>query len=344
MSQAIAADYTLRPSELAECLTMLVAAQQPVMVWSAPGMGKSQIAQQVAAATGRKYVDIRALLLDPVDLRGIPWRDTSTGMTRWAPPAFLPPMDSTDLWLLNLEEVNAAVQMVQGALYQLTLDRMLGEYKLPEGAAIIACGNREGDRGVVHRMPTPLASRFVHLDLKVDKEDWQEWALNAGIEPETMFFVESRPELLHQFDPKSAEKAFPCPRTWEFADRLLKQGKANGGRLDPETQRTLYRGTVGQAAAVEFTAFLKLWRELPHPKQVISDPSNAPIPGNQSTLLALCGSLYRLADDINFDAIVTYATRLRREVGEFLVSRCIKRDERLGNTPGAIRWYATRTQ
>ena len=48
------------------------------------------IAQQVAAAGNRQYVDVRALLLDPVDLRGIPWRDTD-GRTRWAPPVFLPP-------------------------------------------------------------------------------------------------------------------------------------------------------------------------------------------------------------------------------------------------------------
>ena len=49
----------------------------------------SRIAQQVAAASHRPCLDVRALLLDPVDLRGIPWRDAD-GRTRWAPPAFLP--------------------------------------------------------------------------------------------------------------------------------------------------------------------------------------------------------------------------------------------------------------
>ena len=88
--EKISADYTLRPSDLAEVLTLLVEARQPVVVWGPPGAAKSQVAQQVAAATNRQYVDVRALLLDPVDLRGIPWRDT-TDRTRWAPPAFLPP-------------------------------------------------------------------------------------------------------------------------------------------------------------------------------------------------------------------------------------------------------------
>ena len=122
----ISADYTLRPSELAATLALLVEARQPCVVWGPPGAAKSMIAQQVAADAGRRYVDVRALLLDPVDLRGIPWRD-SADRTRWAPPAFLPPTDDPGRWLINLEELPSAVPMVQAALYQLVLDRKVGE-------------------------------------------------------------------------------------------------------------------------------------------------------------------------------------------------------------------------
>ena len=69
---------------------------------------------------GRQYVDVGALLLEPVDLRGIPWRD-SADRTRWAPPAFPPPSDDPARWLINLEELPSAVSMVQAALYQLGL-------------------------------------------------------------------------------------------------------------------------------------------------------------------------------------------------------------------------------
>ncbi len=188
LPEKISAEYTLRPSELAEVLALLVEARQPAIVFGPPGAAKSQIAQQVAAATNRQYVDVRALLLDPVDLRGIPWRDTD-GRTRWAPPAFLPPSNDAGRWLINLEELPSAPQMVQAALYQLVLDRKVGEYELPEGASLIACGNRETDRGVVHRMPTPLASRFVHLDIRVDAEDWLAWGAGHGIVSEVLFFM-----------------------------------------------------------------------------------------------------------------------------------------------------------
>ena len=335
----ISADYTLRPSELASTLALLVEARQPTMVWGPPGCAKSQIAQQVAADLCREYIDIRALLLDPVDLRGIPWRD-SAGRTQWAPPAFLPPHDDMRRFLVNLEELPSAVPMVQASLYQLVLDRKVGEYELPEGASLIACGNRDSDRGVTHRMPTPLASRFVHLEIRVDAADWCAWAAAEGLAAEVIFFVQLRPELLHQFDPRSREAAFACPRTWSFISNIVQH--RNG--LDPSVERALFRGTIGEAAAVEFAAFLKVWRELPHPRTVIDDPENAVVPENASALIALCGSLYRMADDINLGAIVTYAQRLRREIGEFLVGSCIRRDPDLQHTEAFIRWAATRTQ
>ena len=97
--------------------------------------------------------------------------------------------------------------------------------------------------------------------------------------------------------------------TWSFISNILQH--RNG--LDAAPERALFRGTVGEAAAVAFAAFLKVWRELPHPRAVIDDPENAAVPDNASALIALCGSLYRLADDINLGAIVTYATRLRHE-------------------------------
>ena len=112
--------------------------------------------------------------------------------------------------------------MVQAALYQLVLDRKVGEYELPEGASLIACGNRETDRGVVHRMPTPLASRFVHLDIRVDAEDWMAWGRGER--------DRGRGAVLHHLrvgSPAPVRSAVegarvPVSRTWEFTSNIVK--------------------------------------------------------------------------------------------------------------------------
>ena len=79
----------MKPSEIVSALETLSDICQPVFLWGAPGVGKSQVVAQVAAKRGLRLVDVRAVLLDPVDLRGIPRIDES-GAAVWCPPSFLP--------------------------------------------------------------------------------------------------------------------------------------------------------------------------------------------------------------------------------------------------------------
>ena len=212
----ISADYTLRPSELAATLALLVEARQPAMVWGPPGSAKSMIAQQVAADGGREYVDVRALLLDPVDLRGIPWRDAAD-RTRWAPPVFLPPTGDTGLWLINLEELPScradgtggalsARARTQGRRIRAARGRIAHRLRQPRGRP---------RRGPPHADPARLALRPPR-DPRRCRGLAAPGARPTESPPEVLFFVQLEPTLLHQFDPQSKEKAFPCPRTWEL--------------------------------------------------------------------------------------------------------------------------------
>ena len=117
--------------------------------------------------------------------------------------------------------------------------------------------------------------------------------------------------------------------------------KANHG-LDDDALRAVLRGTVGEGPAVEFYAFLQMYRKLPLPSDVLAHPDTAPtFDDDPQCLLAMCGAVYRLADDTNFDAVVEYAQRIRPEVGEFLVSSSIARDPSLAQTAARVKWITT---
>ena len=186
----------MKASAISAALRSLVSARQPVFIWGGPGIGKSAVVRQLASALGVPLQDVRALLLDPVDLRGLPFLATD-GRSKWASPEFLPRDGSG---ILFLDELNAASAMVQASCYQLVLDRKLGEYTLPEGWTIVAAGNRDSDRAATTRMPIPLRNRFVHLDFEVDMQEWSEWAIKANVRPEVIAFIRFRPELLSAFD------------------------------------------------------------------------------------------------------------------------------------------------
>ena len=183
----------MKASRLTTVLENLLDQPWAAFIWGAPGIGKSSIVRQIAERRRMPLIDIRASLLDPTDLRGIPMIQDGTAV--WCPPSFLP-KKSDKPGILFLDEINAAPPLVQAALYQLILDRRVGEYELPEGWRIIAAGNRREDKAVTFRLSSALANRFIHLNLEVDPDDWHAWATNRGIIPEVTAFLKYRPQLL----------------------------------------------------------------------------------------------------------------------------------------------------
>ncbi len=299
----------MKPSEIVAALTTLLGVHQPAFLWGAPGVGKSQVVAQVAAQHGLELVDIRAVLLDPVDLRGIP-RFDDTGRTVWCPPSFLP---REGRGVLFLDELNAAPPLVQAACYQLVLDRKLGEYSLPDGWTVIAAGNRETDRAITHRIPSALANRMVHLDFEPDLDDWLQWARIRGVDERLRAFLQFRPKLLHAFDPARNEKAFPSPRSWEFVSRIL------SARPAQSTLRSLCQGAVGEGATAELMAFLRVWDTMPDAESVLANPGGVTLPDDPAVMYALCECVSRRACDAVMPSLATLATRLPVEFGVLLM-------------------------
>ena len=316
----------MKASAISAALRTLVAANQPVFIWGGPGLGKSAIVRQLADRLKIPLQDVRALLLDPVDLRGLPFLGAD-GMSKWATPEFLPRAGSG---ILFLDELNAAPAMVQASCYQLVLDRRLGEYTLPDGWAVIAAGNRDSDRAVTTRMPTPLRNRFVHLEFEVDLQEWSEWAIQAGIRAEVIAFLRFRQELLSVFDRDA--NAFPSPRSWEFVSRIL------DATPNQAIEHELFAGAVGTGAATEFSAFLKMFRELPNIDAILLNPLNEPVPDNAAAQYAVASALGRRASDANFDRVCLYLDRMPTEFRVLSVRDATPRDPAIRHTVGYTKW------
>ena len=337
-AQTFEASYSLTVSELKAAIRRAIAANRPLMIWSSPGLGKSSANQQVAVEDVMRYIDLRALLLDPVDLRGLPHLDRERNTMVWARPDFLPRPDSTEQWLINIEELPAALPSVQTALYQLMLDRKLGEYELPPGAHIVACGNRANDRGVFHQLPAALINRFFQVDLEVSVKEWTTWAFNNDLSPEVIVFIQYHPGLLLDYDPKNVGYAFPSPRSWEYVSDLVKSAGSGDVILDKKVERAMIRGAVGPAAGAQFLSFLSVGKGLPLPQTVLSQPDDCMVPSSVDQQMVLCASLSRFVNDMNFDAAVKYAKRLTPEVGEHLVSNCLAQHPELQASLAYIEW------
>ncbi len=286
----------MKANEITQTLKTLFAQKLPLFLWGSPGIGKSSIVKQVADDLGVDFIDLRLTLLDPTDLKGIPFFDKDQHQAVWAPPSFLP-RDPDSSGILFLDEINAAPPSVQASAYQLVLDRQVGEYRLPDSWSIVAAGNNESDRGVVYRMPSPLANRFVHLEMEVDFDAWKAWAYRTDIDPRIIGFLGYKPDLLFQFDPNEAQKAFATPRSWEYVDKILRTSP------DPHTLFETISGAVSPQVATEFLSFLKVLDQLP-PIEKILNGELKEVPHDSQILFALISSLAsRLKQTLDTDEI-----------------------------------------
>jgi hypothetical protein len=242
--------------------------KRPLFLWGPPGIGKSELVADIAQELGGYMIDLRLGQMEPTDIRGIPFYNKDSGKMDWAEPVDLPTKEFASQYpivVLFLDEMNSAAPSVQAAAYQLILNRRVGKYFLPDNVVLVAAGNRESDKGVTYRMPTPLANRFIHQEMRVDFASYQEWAVNNNIHKDVVGYLSFAKQDLYDFDPKSASRAFATPRSWTFVSQILEDEDG-----DDDTIMNLIAGTVGEGLAVKFMAHRKIAGRMPKPEDILS--------------------------------------------------------------------------
>lgn len=267
--------------------------KRPLFLWGPPGIGKSELVAGIAQELGGLMIDLRLGQMEPTDIRGIPFYNKDLGKMDWAPPIELPDAELAAQYpivVLFLDELNSAPPSVQSAAYQLILNRGIGKYRLPDNVVMVAAGNRESDKGVTYRMPTPLANRFIHQEMKVDFASYQDWAVKNGIHKDVVGYLSFAKQDLYDFDAKSSSRAFATPRSWTFVSQLLEDES-----VDDETLTNLIAGTVGEGLAVKFMAHRKVASKMPNPKDIldgkVKDLNVKEVSAMYSLVISMCYEL-----------------------------------------------------
>lgn len=350
MSDQISENRTVSATEAEAAIMRCFATKMPAFLWGPPGIGKSEVVNQICDKLEGVMYDLRLGQMEPTDIRGIPYfnagDENSESRMDWAPPIDLPHgqdlvinaiederkrvetllssknkddvalgtkyqtrrIDDMPIVVLFLDEMNSAPPSVLAAAYQLILDRRIGKYKLPDNVVVLAAGNREGDKGVTFRMPSPLKNRFVHLEMKVEFDDWFDWAVQNNIHKDIIGYLNFSKKDLYQFDPKSSSQAFATPRSWAFASRLIADDN-----IPNSTVTDLVSGTVGNGLALTFMAHRKIASSLPNPTEIlegkVKEMKIAEISAMYSLVVSMCYELKEAVDsgvkDKDFHKMVT---------------------------------------
>jgi hypothetical protein len=228
----------------------------PLMLWGAPGTGKSSIIRDLCKAQGIGLIDVRLAQREPVDLRGLPVPDGD--QVRWLLSSEWP-RDLNSKGIILFDELTAADRTLQVAAYEFILDRRLGDlYRVPPGWLICAAGNRSEDRAVAMTLSSALANRFCHIELQPDIQSWTTWAASQGVHPDVVGFLRFKPECFLQMT-GNLERGWPSPRSWERVARTIEHAQG----MDNATLAVMINGLVGAGVATEFLAFRRAAQSLP---------------------------------------------------------------------------------
>ncbi|WP_272262198.1 AAA family ATPase [Streptomyces xanthophaeus] len=289
-----------------EALALAVTANQPVLLWGEPGIGKSAGMHRLAASLGVELETVIASVHEPSDFAGLPvvGEDPATTGVPMAPPDWAVRLARTGHGLLFFDELSSAPPAVQAALLRVVLERRVGSLELPAAVRIVAAANPPASAADGWHLSPPLANRFVHLDWTHDPRTvargmagtWPEAAVPA-VDPARVpgsvarargavsGFLTARPGLVHQIPAGAADRgrAWPSPRTWEMALRMLATGYA--AAVGREALAAALTGAVGEAPGIELLSYLE-HLDLPDPDRVLADPEAFALPERGDRQLA----------------------------------------------------------
>jgi hypothetical protein len=251
--------------DLIRCLSH----EQSVLLLSPPGVGKSDVVRQAAAAEGLECKSLLGTQIAPEDVSGVPRIVGERSV--FCPPRVLLP-ENAGKFCLFLDELPACAPDVQKAFYSLLLERRIGEYHLPAGTWVVAAGNRAEDRALVRTISSALVNRVLILNVRIDVPEWLAWAQANKVREDVVSFIDKHPEALLRPVPDRAVP-FSTPRAWASLARALDLVGARGQLTGPLV-RALAVGRVSEDDARRFAA---TWLGNPAESHTLEEKLNWPL-------------------------------------------------------------------
>lgn len=325
-------------SQAIRMVTLAIRAKKVPMIEGSPAIGKSAIVKAIAKQFKLKLIDMRLSQCDPTDLLGFP---RVIGNKAGYIPMDTFPLDTDtvpagyDGWLLFLDEFTSAPRGVQAAAYKVTLDRMIGMHHLHPNCAVVCAGNKDSDGAIVEEMSTALQSRLIHLELVVDALEWIEWASAQNFDHRITSFIGFKPLNIYTFKPDHTDKTYAAPRTWDFANDLLKLFD-----VDDQDAIPMLSGTLSEGVAREFITFCKIYLNLPTIPDLVANPKGIAVPLEPSVLFALTGSIANHMSLVNIGPLLEFVKRLPVEFQIVCLKQALQRNKTLVQSQDFLKWVA----
>ena len=322
----------MRAELVLQTIKDLFPTKRPVSLIGPPGGGKTSLVRRGSEELHIGYIEKHMPTMLVEDF-GVPDVATDNDNFGYKIPDWYPAegrADIPDEGILCFDDRNQAGNDLQKVLANIQQARTLHGVPLKKGWMVVSTGNRQEDRAGANRVLSHLANRETVIELETHLDDSTKWMIENDVQPEVVSFLRFRPNLLHDFDPQRDQN--PTPRSWvEGVSAIL-------GIVSPDAEFECFKGAVGEGAAAEFVGFVKIYRKLPNPDNIIMNPTTADVPDDPATLYALSGAIAERATENNFERVCTYAERMPPEFSVLSVSYAARKKPELASTQAFTNW------
>lgn len=337
----------ISPSQAKELVTHSLMAKQVPYLSGPPGIGKSDIARQVAEEFGLKLVDIRLSQMLPEDMTGLPNLDVTKGKAVYTPFETFPMEgdaipDGYDGWLVLLDELSSASEECLAASYSIILDHTVGGKNIHPKARIMAAGNRAGDSAIARPLPDTIVTRVLPVEVKPTVHDWMEWAkADKNGHDHTIAFIKKYPDMLNDQSPSEKREElqpYPNPRAWGRVMKIMNlfeklrptpkpredipgvpaptgEEHVSSSPINEVTFHML-EAALGTMAAQSFREDYNESLALPNPWECAQAPSATAVPptgAGKSTVINSLAKYYLNAGDEAREGVLVYVNRVGGE-------------------------------
>lgn len=340
--QTMEATNVLSPKELMSAMKFALPINQSMLIKSRPGVGKSDITEQVTAELGYKFLLTHPAVSDPTDYKGMPF--IKDGVGHFVPFNELKKLvEATEPTVLLIDDVGQASPAVQAALMQLILARRVNEQRISDQVRFVACTNRQSDKSGVTGMFHSLKTRFAYIvELEPTAEDWIAWAIANNQPAEMISYVRwmehEDSSVIKEYIASKEIEGSACPRTLAGLGKGINEGLLS---LPEKVKMQMVIGAIGEVRGRQFLGFLEVFNQLPSIDEIIKNPAKAAMPDELSAKYAVISLMMKKVLKINVGKFITYVNRFDKELQFFFMNDLQNKDASLLNCKEFSTWAAT---
>ena len=327
--------------------------QRPILLMGAPGIGKTQIMEQIARECKVGLVSYTITHHTRQSAVGLPFiREKTFGSESFSVTEYTmseiiasvyEKMEKTGLkeGILFIDEINCVSETLAPMMLQFLQGKTFGNQKVPEGWVIVTAGNPPEYNKSVREFDVVTLDRIKRIDVQPDFEVWKEYAYEQGIHPAVISYLELRRKNFYRMENTVDGRIFATARGWEDLSRLIQVYET----LDKEVDReVVYQYIQHPMIAKDFAAYLAFYNKYKTDYAVedllqgkwtpitLGKIRNASLDEHLSIVGLLNGKLSQLFADCYFmDAYVTklygYMTEYRDNLPEMTLESIYKKAE-----------------